>query len=506
MTKEDELPVLDKKVRFRRIALSFCVLSVLFSSLYVWQFWRTRVDDPGELFTRIAQEIGFRIWFKPVDFYHRVWLETRESLFDQDKLKNFDRYEHLYDSKIVTLDDAVKYSNLMLKSLDDPFTQVCDTRMIARQDDAAKGFYSGVGMIMAADKKPVRVRMTMENSPARKAGIKPGDEILSVDGMDCNKIPATQIGEHTRKHMDQVVKFVLRRKGAVMEIGLVPIKIKVACTKSKVLDNSIGYERIESFIAEELPDRVEQDLRDMPGIKALILDLRGNPGGSVDYCLSVASLFLDKGDLITLKSRIDRRTCQTSKYTLSPKDMNIITFNDQRDLQSMHTKRKPNLTLNKPVYVLIDKDSASAAEMLAGILRDNARAVLCGTRSYGKGVAQVHIPLPESMALSVTSGRYYMPKGQWVGDGRLPESIKAQQAAIEQGGIAETLAKPAKPDIVDPTRGLVPAIVIEPSENLEYGSKGDNQLSKVLEIAKENIAGGKTPLTGQSAYNQPLAP
>lgn len=451
--------------RFRRASLIFMAFSVTIAGLYVWKFWHDRQHVP------------------PVALYHLVYDGVMDNLYDQSHLKDIVPLEHKYDEQIKTTADAVKYANEMLKTLDDPFTIVSDERAISRRDDANKGFYSGVGMIMTAKHRPIRVRMVMEESPALKAGIKPGDEIISVDNLDCSKIPPMEIGNHTRKHLGETVRFVIRRHGKVMEIPIIPCKMKVLATHMRMLDKEIGYERIESFVPDDLTKIVEDDLSKLVGAKALILDLRGNPGGSVNSCLDIATLFLDSGDLVTLKSRLDKGKTQAVRYSLKPDTMEVVTTaNDKTGVTEQ--ARKPNLTGKKPIYILVDEASASAAEMLAAMLRDNNRGVLIGQRTYGKGVMQIFVPLPNDTALAITAGRYYTPSGAWLGNGKFDEPEDDAESKSKLG--AESKSKlAAKPS--DLSRGIAPDIVIKPVDDLQYGAKNDNQLNDVLLLARKEL-------------------
>lgn len=444
----------EKRTRFRRRARLFVGFCLLLSTVYVAFFWFNH------------------LFVSPQELYRRAFQAVAENLYDQSRLADMKEYRAIYEKEVKSTADAVKYANLLFKRLDDPFTQMSDAPAVSRREDASKGFYSGVGMVMTARKRPVKVRMVMEDSPALKAGIKPGDEILFVDGMDCMKIPVSEIGDHTRKHMGETVHFVLRRDKKTMNVDLVPSKIRVVKTRTRHLPGDIGYERIESFVPEDIVTIVQNDLDSLSDTKALILDMRGNPGGSVDYCLLTASLLMDEGHLVTLKSRVDANHLQTMEYTLGRDGMKVVTTIDAEKPQEQKVKRRSQVYAGRPIYVLLDESSASASEMLAAALRDNKKAIICGTQSFGKGVMQINYPLPNMTALSITAGRYFTPAGKWLGDGKF-DPVRAKLAASGKGAGTK----------LDRERGIIPDVLIEPVPDIEYGASNDNQLAEAARLA-----------------------
>jgi hypothetical protein len=216
--------------------------------------------------------------------------------------------------------------------------------------------------------------------------------------------------------------------------------------------------------------------------------MRGNPGGSVDYCLLTASLLMDEGHLVTLKSRVDADHLQTMEYTLRPDCMRVVTTSSGEKPQVQKIKRRSQVYAAKPIYVLLDESSASASEMLAAALRDNKKAIICGTQSFGKGVMQIHYPLPNMTALSITAGRYFTPAGKWLGDGKFDPAKAALAAASGKNSAAR----------LDPERGIVPDVVIEPVPDIEYGAPNDNQLEETARLARLALQTKAEPPVRQS--------
>jgi carboxyl-terminal processing protease len=452
------------KVRHAR----FKVALLAIAALYTAQFWFFQ-----------------KVWCPPQELYHRVWRITSENFFDISALKDWPAYEHKYDKEIKSADDAAKYANLILKTLDDPFTKFLNTKQVTRQADAHSGMYSGVGMIMNGKKKPVVVRMLVPGGPAQKAGVQSGDQILRVDDLDCLTCPVDRIGDYTREHMGETVTFTFRRNGVEKKIAMVPAKVAVQTLRSKILPDNVAYVRIESFVRDDLVILVANAFNRVKSADALILDLRGNPGGDVDSCLEVASMILDRGLLVELRSRLDGRDYLSQRYVLEGKHLKITNIErDNLKTAVDHLEpRQANIWGTKPVVVLVDESTASASEMLTAALKDNKRATVLGAKTFGKGVAQIYYDLPTHTCLAVTAGRYYTPAGKWLGDGRDLETENKEKSAsnANKNNNADSNVDS------DPARGITPDIIVKANENLEYDGDNDNQLAAALAFLRQGI-------------------
>lgn len=426
----------------------FITLAILFSALYVGQFWFFQ-----------------KVWCTPQDLYHRVWANIQSNFFDQAALKDWLTYEHKYDARIHNHDDAIKYANEMLATLNDPFTKLFDQREVKKQSDAHSGLYSGVGMLMNGKRKPIVIRTIFEGGPAAKAGLAKGDQVLQVDDIDCMKIDVSKIGEYTRANLGKEIAFKVRRSGNLLTLKVIPSQFVAQAVISKKLAGDVAYVRIVSFINSDIDELMAAAFEKVKDSRALILDLRGNPGGNVDACLAVAAMMLDSGELVTVISKDHGKDYLSMRYSLT-----ASTFKTEYDIpgkshREQLTSRAKNVWGSKPIVVLVDDGSASAAEMLAAALRDNKRATIFGVRTYGKGVAQLHYDMPVSTRLSVTVARYYTPNKVWLGDGKLDEHDD------KDGQRATTLP-----------HGIVPDVEVKPIENLDYGSPEDNQVSAALKF------------------------
>jgi carboxyl-terminal processing protease len=262
------------------------------------------------------------------------------------------------------------------------------------------------------------------------------------------------------------VRFMMCRAGQKLEMTMIPSKIPVACTASRVLPDDIGYERIEAFNRQDLPKIVAKDFAGLKDCRALILDLRGNGGGGVDLCLEIVSSMLDEVPLVSLRSRTTAGNFMTSKYILTGSDLTIEDQTEGQGKTESHSKRMANAWGKKPIIVLVDQYSASAAEMVAAALADNGRAKLVGERTFGKGIAQLYFPMPMATCVSVTAGHYFTPSGRWPGDGK---DLSDAQRATPEGKL----------------RGIEPQYVVPAEKDLVYGESHDNQLQFALDLLKE---------------------
>ncbi len=447
------------KSKFRRVA----TISLYLATAYIGWFWYDQ------------------FYCTPVEFYHRVWVLARDNVYSPEKLKNWSVWEHKFDSQIKTDEDSVKFANEMLESLKDPYTRVSDATQVQKAAEQGDGLFVGIGMIgdpefikeaekikalrLAGDTEAKTKRVLQKvmkvwpDSPAEKAGLKRDDKIVSIDGvaLECESMPA--ISKIIRKNVGKTLLMVVERDGKPVTLSVVPGTIVLKPLAIADISPEIGYLRINNFLQKDVPERVEAAISGFKQKKGLILDLRGNGGGSVDSCLKVASLFLETGRLTSIKARMPQKGYVTYNYDLKPQFIETDTCDGDKVLYSDEKPRFDSLWKDKPVVLLFDEHSASAAEMLAGALAQNDRAPTVGEKSYGKGVAQQSMRLPNGARMTVTTGRYYTPNGQWLGDGTDNEK-----------------------------HGLVPDTEVVMKDGIDYQAKDDNQLQVATKMLKERLS------------------
>jgi carboxyl-terminal processing protease len=280
----------------------------------------------------------------------------------------------------------------MLEALD-PYTVFINKEEGDEVDLLTSGKYGGIGVTIGQRDGIIQVISVMDGYSAQRQGIVPGDKIISVDGVTVGMKKPDEVRNLTRGEPGTEVRVVIDREGehAPLQFVLIREEIQVKnVTFTDFLDNGLAYIRLERF-SRKAGDEVRQAIKELKlrgEVKGLVLDLRGNPGGLLDAAVDVVSKFVARGSLVV--STKGRRTEADKQYISTEEPLLPIT----------------------PLIVLTDRSSASASEIVAGALQDLDRAVVVGTRTFGKGLVQTILPLNYGAQLKVTTARYYTPSGR----------------------------------------------------------------------------------------------
>ena len=280
----------------------------------------------------------------------------------------------------------------MLRVLD-PHSNFFDPRQYALLKEEQHGKYYGVGMQVGPRENHTVVIVPFVGSPAYKAGIRPGDIIAKVDDKPCDGLTTTEVADFLKGPKGTDVKITLNREGWDKPIEVTVTRDEIprpGVDFYTLLKPGIGYVRVTSFnetTDRELADALHQ--LDFPHLDGLVLDLRGNPGGLLNEGVAVADMFLDKNELVV--SHRGRSSPERRYYAV-----------------------RGNGGMAVPLVVLINGQSASASEIVAGALQDHDRALVVGENSFGKGLVQTQFPLSDNTALLLTTARYYTPSGRLI--------------------------------------------------------------------------------------------
>ncbi|MEM6532435.1 MAG: S41 family peptidase [Myxococcota bacterium] len=255
------------------------------------------------------------------------------------------------------------------------------------------GEYAGIGVEMARNDGLTKITKVYEDSPAAQAGLRQGDVLLSVDGKPIVDTPLSETTKRLRGRVGTKVVIQIQKESrrAPWDFTLVRGWIRVAPIATEDLGEGIRYARVKTFSSRVTID-LEAELKRAPPKTGLVLDLRGNPGGLFDEAVGMCDLFIDSGNVVTVMGRAGR----------------------QIEKENAHPERTMK---DFPIAVLIDGGSASAAEIVAGCLKDRGRARLFGSKSYGKGSVQSIVDLSDGSGLKLTIARYLTPSGEKI-DGR----------------------------------------------------------------------------------------
>jgi len=310
-------------------------------------------------------------------------------------------------------DDSLVESaiNGMLTSLD-PHSNYLNTKNFNDMKVQTRGEFGGLGIEVSMENGLVKVVSPIDDTPAARAGLKPGDLITHLDGDPVQGMTLPEAVEKMRGSVSSEIKLTIRREGREpFDVKLIRATIKIQSVRSHLEGDNIAYIRITTF--NEQTDvgvnNAMKNLKQQAGGKLLgvVLDLRNDPGGLLDQAVAVADAFLEKGEIVSTRGR---RSEDAQRYNARPGD----------------------IAAGLPVAVLINGGSASASEIVAGALQDHHRAILLGTRSFGKGSVQTIIPLPGHGAMRLTTARYYTPSGRSIQAKGIDPDIVVEAAKIEK--------------------------------------------------------------------------
>ena len=294
--------------------------------------------------------------------------------------KNY--YKELNEDQLI--EGAIKG---MFESIGDPYTQYMDEKEFSDLMTTTQGTYGGIGVIVTpGDDGYVTVVSPIEETPGERAGLLPGDKILSVNGETISGDKLDYAVSLMKGDPGTELKLMISRDGTKesFEVTLVREEIRLKTVKSEVIENDIGYIRISMF-DEKTADDFKTHLADLKkkNVKGIILDLRNNPGGLLDECVEIADEILGEQVIVYTEDRDGNRTVEKS---------------DKNQLQI-------------PLTVLVNKGSASASEILSGAIKDGGKGTIIGTTTFGKGLVQQVRPLSDGTGFKYTISEYFTPNG-----------------------------------------------------------------------------------------------
>src|SRR5712691_10426833 len=300
--------------------------------------------------------------------------------------------------------------NGMLTALD-PHSNYLNSKNFNDMKVQTRGEFGGLGIEVSMENGLVKVVSPIDDTPAAHAGLKPGDLITHLDGTPVQGLTLPEAVDRMRGPVNSDINLTIRREGKEpFDVKLTRAIIKIQSVRSHIESKNIGYIRITSFneqtdvgLANALKTLKQQADNKLIGV---ILDLRNNPGGLLDQAVAVSDAFLDKGEIVSTRGR---RADDAQRY-------------------NARSGAKPASGL--PMAVLINGGSASASEIVAGALQDHHRAILIGTRSFGKGSVQTIIPLAGHGAMRLTTARYYTPSGRSIQAKGIDPDIVVEAAKI----------------------------------------------------------------------------
>ncbi len=286
------------------------------------------------------------------------------------------------------LENAIKG---MLQELD-PHSSYLDGSHFSSLKETTQGHFSGVGIEIGSENGYIKVITPIDETPAEKAGVEAGDLIIKLDGQSIRGFSISQAAKLMRGSKGSPITFTIVRKGRdqPFDITIIRDRIKTKSVRSRIIEDNFGYIRISQFqtnTGTEFADQINKLKLQNKQLKGFVLDLRNNPGGVLQASVHVVDALIDKGTIVSTKGRLEN--------------------NDQ-----LFSATTGDASQGLPFVVLINGGSASAAEIVAGALQDHSRAIIMGTRSFGKGSVQTIFPVGKNKGIKLTTARYYTPSGR----------------------------------------------------------------------------------------------
>ncbi|HOI75564.1 MAG TPA: S41 family peptidase [Syntrophales bacterium] len=313
--------------------------------------------------------------------------------------------------------------NGMMRSLD-PHSSYMTADMYRELEVETKGRFGGIGIEITIRKDVLTVVSPIEDTPAYRAGVKAGDAIIRIDGKSTKDITIMDAVKKLRGPKGTNVTITIMRDETTkpQDITITRDIIQIVSIRSRIFEDGIGYVRISSFqerTAEDLAKALAEVTKKTNPLKGLVLDLRNNPGGLLSQAVQVSDVFLKSGMIVSTRGRV----------------------------KSVESSAKARDNGNEPscaIVALVNEGTASAAEIVAGALQDNGRALVLGTQTFGKGSVQTVIPLDDGSALKLTTAKYYTPKGRSIQAEGIQPDIVIRRTRIVNGKERESTEEPLR--------------------------------------------------------------
>ena len=336
---------------------------------------------------------------------------NEESIYDKIDLfgEVLDKINKEYVEEVNQSDAMDAAINGVLQSLD-PYSAYMSPELFKEMQTETSGEFGGLGIEVGMEAGVVKVISPIDNSPAEQAGVKAGDYIVKINGVQVQGKTLTEAVELMRGPVGSPIEITIRRIGEKKSFVFEIIReiIEVKSVKSELIDDKVGYIRLTSFnenSADQIKDIVKKFKKEN-NIDKYILDLRNNPGGLLSQAIRISDFFLDNGEIVATKGR---KSNENRKWFA----------------------KKGDIINGETLLVLINYGSASAAEIVAGALKDHKRAIIVGENSYGKGSVQSIIPLKNKGAIRLTISKYYLPSGKSIsGEGVTPDIVVEEDSDL----------------------------------------------------------------------------
>lgn len=391
----------------------------------------------------------------PKKLYDKVWKIIESDYVDQHyNHQDWDIWRHRYDEFLEDRVDAYKAIETMIASLGDRYTRFLDRKEFEEEKESIEAELTGVGIQIGLDKENrVIIIAPIVGTPGAEADLRPNDLIIEIDGQNTSGISIDQAARKIRGPVATEVTLTIQREKEKLKKtitrAVIPIKA-IPDGQAKMIFDDIGYVRLSTFISKDTVEELLTALKELKDSKGLIIDLRNNPGGLLNNAMVISDMFLNEGVIVSTVNR--------NSYVSSFSSRKVVST-------------------NKPLVLLVNSNSASASEIFSGAMRDNDRAAIVGTTTFGKGLVQAINKLGDGSGVNVTIAKYLTPNKTDINrKGIKPDyEVKLEKVDYENS---------RGPWFFDP--------------NVKFGTRKpedgqDRQLMKAVEILKEEYASKPIP-------------
>ncbi len=395
-------------------------------------------------------ETGGKAAACPVSTEYNALIEKAwRNVYDPTPLGDLAALKDKYNCQIKNPADAFRFVNQELARTGDKYSKVLNPAQVQQFDRMMKGESKGIGLevvavdpLQAKETGSLKVIEVMPGSSAHKMGVKKGDFISAVDGVDLTTKKPEEAFALLQEPKNHTV--TVSRAGEKIEMTLTRAAVDVQAVVDRIIpDTNIAYIRVRDFMQEDASYEVQNAIKRYPYVDGFVFDVRGNLGGSVDQALQSASMIVGKGTLLTAKTRHEndsptgKPSYDNTAYTLDEYELVKRDVPPNGRVTEKRDLRLPDL-IDKPTVILVNGDTASAAEIFAAAVQQTGEGTLIGTKTFGKGIGQtVFFDQPAKSRLQVTNFRYFTPNGDWIGDAAANRIGIKPDEVVENGKFAE---------------------------------------------------------------------
>lgn len=373
--------------------------------------------------------------------YENLITKAARNMYDPSPLARIPDLKTKFNCQIKTDADALKYANEIMRSTGDPYNEVLMPVEAKAMERERLGKEGDIGASFQRVGDNLVVSSVARGSGAEKAGMKVGDTMAYINGQNVSRASERDVRNKITGADGTTISIKVIRDGQRVDLNVERTEKEPLTVHDKMLPNGVLYLKIDAMDNDAQPEQLKAALERHPDAKSYILDLRDNYGGLLNSSLRMASLFVDKGNLLTVSRRVDsdpENPQYTKKnYLLTPNGISVTSSLDPNARPDSQMARFQRVA-DKPVAILVNDKTASSAEILAAALHENGVGTIVGGTTYGKGIGQtIFNGMPGGSSLKLTTFRFLSPQGHWFGDGN--NERHGIQADVKIKNIAGTI-------------------------------------------------------------------